>query len=153
MAAIRELWVTGKALGGDSRITDMTTDLMHDLAIKHNFHADQFANSTDTTSSSISSLTSDTVSATSGNQKYNNVKRRRRQQQTGEPYRFVFADLIQEDPTFRPMLDKSMVEISKQTLSCITSNNGTFLYPASYYVYNARKEEMKIKKSVRANAN
>ncbi len=143
MIAIRELWKTRQKLNGDSRVDNMLSDLMFDLASKHKFRTDQFATTTDTTINII-----DTSS--SNNPKYNNVKRRRSQQQNSETYRFAFADIMQNDPLFQPMLELSMKGriALKNNDSESVSNGSAFLYPSNYYVLNAKKEELKINKSV-----
>lgn len=137
MIAIKELWKTERELGGDSKLKAMMTDLMVDLGSRHNYKADSFSSTFDTTHS-------DTVTVES-NSKYSNVKRRRRQQQSREAKRFVFTDIMEQDNGFQALLNNSLS--AKKSEQKRESAGSCFIFDPSYYIFNNNSGETKIKKS------
>ncbi len=139
MIAIKELWKAQRQLGSDSKLKDMMTDLMSDLGNCHNYKPDSFSATFDTAHN-------DTV-AVESNSKYSNVKRRRRQQQSREAKRYVFTDIMEQDSSFQPLLNKSLR--TKKTEQQTESSARCFIFDPSYYIFNNNTGETKIKKSDR----
>lgn len=147
IAAIRDVWETHRRLPQEPRLTAMTADLIGDLHIKHKFKTDQFADAVDTAAANDEP---DTV-ATSGNSKYANVKRRRRQQQTQQDFRYAFVDLMQRDKDFKPLFDNA-IRKEEHKKEQQASDKGAFLFAPSYYVFSDKTGDIKINKSVNGEA-
>lgn len=138
--AIRELWKSHLDDPSDEKIVQMAGDLIMDLRQRNNFNAESFASRYDTTYKDVSD-------STSSNPKYSNVRRRRRQQENIDTYRFAFTDLIERDRSFESFLKEHMQQsISNQSTE---SEKDMFVYAPIYYVVNDRSGELNLSKSVR----
>lgn len=135
LIAINELWETHLQMPDEPRITAMAQDLMTDLHNKYNYYADNFSPTVDSTSVESQDSVSD-------NSKYANVKRRRRQQQKQEAYRYVFTQHMQNDSQFMPTLEEAMKKKPREKVKA--GDKGTFIYAPSYYVYNDKTGERQV---------
>ena len=140
--AIRDVWKEHQLNPNEPRLTAMAADLVGDLHKKYNYNADSFSATIDTVAND-----NDADTATASNSKYANVKRRRRQQQSQESYRHIFTEIMQQDASFQPFLNIAIKQ-EENNKGIKPTDKATFLFAPSYFVFNDKTGDIKIRKSV-----
>ena len=147
ITAIRELWKTHREVPDEKRITDMAGDLIRDLHVKYNHTADYYATSFDTVSDNSAVDTSSSRSS-----KYNNVKKRRRAQESKSGYRLAFTDIMVQDPDFTAFFNDWIAK-PEDNKKPEKTGKSAFLFASGYHVYNGSNSEINISKSVNGEQN